>query len=276
MSNLHPITPADVADFQRDGYILVKGLLDPEETAMLLHTAKADHNMLDHAMPILDASGRQSKLSLWNHPGDDIYGAIARSRRIVEAMEKLLGDEVYHYHSKMMLKEPKVGGAWEWHQDYGYWYNNGCLYPQMASCLIAVDRATKENGCLQVLKGSHHMGRIEHGRFGDQTGANPERVNEAMKRMELVYCELEPGTALFFHSNLLHCSAPNTSPNPRWSLICCYNARKNDPYKESHHPRYTPLVKLEDEEVKSVGKRGASAKQAFYNTADDKTVGAKK
>ena len=273
MSNFHPITADQLAAFERDGYIIVKGLLDAEETAMLLHTAKADHNMLDHAMPILDAAGRQSKLTLWNHPGDDIYGAIARSRRIVDTMDQLLGGEVYHYHSKMMLKEPKVGGAWEWHQDYGYWYNNGCLYPYMASCLIAVDRATKENGCLQVLKGSHHMGRIEHGRFGGQTGANPERVNEAMKRMELVYCEMEPGTALFFHSNLLHCSSPNTSPNPRWSLICCYNAKRNDPYKESHHPRYTPLVKVEDEEVKVVGRRPTSTKQEFYNAKDDKTVG---
>ena len=36
---------------------------------------------------------------------------------------------MYHYHSKLMLKEPEVGGAWVWHQDYGYWYQNGCLYP---------------------------------------------------------------------------------------------------------------------------------------------------
>ena len=45
-------------------------------------------------------------------------------------MELLLCDEVYHYHHKMVLKEPKVGGAWAWHQDYGYWYDNGCLFPQ--------------------------------------------------------------------------------------------------------------------------------------------------
>jgi hypothetical protein len=35
-------------------------------------------------------------------------------------MERLLDGEVYHYHHKMILKEPKIGGAWEWHQDYGY------------------------------------------------------------------------------------------------------------------------------------------------------------
>ena len=58
---------------------------------------------------------------------------------------------------------------------------NGCLFPDMASAFIAVDPNTRENGCLQVLKGSHKMGRIEHGKFGDQTGADPERVENAMK-----------------------------------------------------------------------------------------------
>ena len=74
------------------------------------------------------------------------------------------------------------------------------------------------------------MGRVEHGRFGQQTGADPERVQAAKERFELVRCELEPGSAILFHCNLLHASAPNTSPDPRWTLICCYNAARNDPY----------------------------------------------
>ena len=104
-------------------------------------------------MAVRDSAGRKTNLSLWNHPGDDIYGTIARSERIVDATEQLLGDEVYHYHSKLSAKQPKVGGAWEWHHDYGYWYKNGCLFPDMLSVFIAVDPCTKENGCMQVLKG---------------------------------------------------------------------------------------------------------------------------
>ena len=57
---------------------------------------------------------------------------------------------------------------------------------------------------------------------------------------------MEPGDALFFHCNLLHRSDQNRSEHPRWSMICCYNAARNDPYKESHHPRYTPLRKVPD------------------------------
>ena len=221
--------------------------------------------------------GLAVKLSLWNHPGDDIYGMFSRCRRVVDSCEQLLGQEVYHYHSKMILKEPRVGGAWEWHQDYGYWYKNGCLLPDMCSGLIAVDRATKENGCLQLLKGTHKMGRVEHGRFGEQTGADPERVAEAIKRFEMVYFEAEPGDVLFFHANVLHASAPNTSANPRWSLICCYNTKTNDPYKESHHPRYTPLKKVDDDMIKKVGAKATAEDQSsFLDPAVDKTTGAGK
>ena len=95
-----------------------------------------------------------------------------------------------------------------------------------------------------------------------------------MDRLELVYCEMEPGTGLFFHGNLLHASAPNTSERPRWSLICCYNAARNDPYKESHHPRYTPLNKVPDGAILEAGGKKTSEKLAFLNPDDDQTTGA--
>jgi len=272
MSNA-PLSADQVQQFHRDGYLLVPNLLDDVETALLKQAAVADQRLQDAGMDVKDTAGRRTNLSLWNHPGDDIYGAVARSARIVDGMQQLLGDEVYHYHSKMSAKEPKVGGAWEWHQDYGYWYDNGCLYPDMASVFIAVDANTRENGCLQVLRGSHLLGRIEHGRFGEQTGADPERVREALKRMELVYCEMNPGDGLYFHSNLLHASDANLSDAQRWSLLCCYNTRHNDPYKESHHPRYTPLARLPDSAIKETGAIGSAATQEFLHQEDDETTG---
>ena len=272
-----PLTQAEVDQFQNDGYLIRRAYYDADEMDLLLRTARNDREMLSHNIPVKDAAGRQSRLSLWNHPGDDLYGMFSRGRRMVDAMEQLLGDEVYHYHSKMMLKEPQVGGAWEWHQDYGYWYQNGCLFPDMCSGLIAVDRATRENGCLQLLKGSHKMGRVEHGRFGEQTGADPERVEQAIERFEMVYFEAAPGDVLFFHANTLHASAANTSPRPRWSLICCYNTKHNDPYKKSHHPGYTPLKKVDDDMIKKVGAKGSGTDQnSFLKKEEDQTIAAGK
>ena len=262
-----------INEFREEGYLIVPGLFDAEEARILHAAAKADQAFEDHAYDLEDSEGGKAQLVLWNKAGEDLWGSIARCERIVNAMEQLLEDEVYHYHSKMSIKRPRTGGAWSWHQDYGYWYQNGCLYPDLASAFIAIDPNTRANGCMQVLKGSHKMGRIEHGRFGDQTGADPERVAEAVKVSETVYVELDPGDVLFFHSNTLHRSDQNTSETPRWSLLCCYNTRHNNPYKKSHHPFYERLEKLPDSAIKEMGSKLFESGTEFWDPANDETVG---
>ncbi len=249
--------------FARDGFIRLNGLFTPAEVELLYKISKADREVINESYGRRDASGQTTRLTLRNDLDDStIYTAIVRSRRVAGTMERLLGDEVYHYHHKVMLKEPRVGGAWEWHQDYGYWYDFGCLFPDMASCLIAIDPANQANGCLQVLPGSHRIGRVNHTRTGEQAGADAERVKVAMERFPLLHCEMGPGDALFFHGNLLHCSAQNTSDNPRWSLICCYNTKHNDPFiQHGRHPNYSRLEQWDDECVLRIGRQQWEAMQ---------------
>jgi len=253
------LTNDEVARFQADGFVLVRGQLDAVETGLLGRAARADRVLDQHSFGRADGEGGTVRLSLWNHPTETIYGMIARCESIVGSMERLLGGEVYHYHSKMIMKDPRIGGAWAWHQDYGYWYQNGVLFPWMASVSIAVDGATRENGCLQVIRGSHQLGRIDHVLTGEQAGADQARVAQILERLELVHVEMEPGDAVYFHANTLHRSDQNRSPDPRWSMICTYNAARNDPYCESQHPRYTPLVKVPDARIRDYGERRFAA-----------------
>jgi len=244
------ITPRLINDYHRDGYIIVRNLLSAEETSKLNEIATGDDTMKKHAFDLNDQAGKKTKLSLWYTPGNDTYGLLTKSKRIVDSVNQLMDGTtpVCHFHSKLMQKEPRVGGAWEWHQDYGYWYKNEFLFPdQMMSVMIAITEANKENGCLQVIKGSHKMGRIEHGFAGEQVGASQHYVDLALKTMEHVYVELKPGDALFFHSNLLHRSEANLSENSRWSLISCYNRTGNIPYNEPSGSSTVPLEVVPDE-----------------------------
>jgi len=258
------LTEEQLSDYDRDGYIVVRNLFSKDEIDSLGHAARSDNEMDKSSTQRDDGEGNAVRLALWNHPGDGIYGMFARCRKMVDRVEEILKDEAYHYHSKMILKDAKVGGAWAWHQDYGYWYQNGVLSPNLCSVMIAVDQSTIENGCMQVIKGSHKLGRINHILSGDQAGADMERVEEAKKRMDLVHVTMEPGDALFFHSNTLHASDANESDHPRWAMICCYNAASNDPYKDSHHPRYTKLEKVEDDRILAIGHDHASRMQTEF------------
>jgi hypothetical protein len=269
------LSDAAVREYHERGFHVARQLFDPDEIELLHRAAKADHELDKRSFGRADGEGGTVRLSLWNHPGDGIYGMFSRCERMVRSCERLLGGEVYHYHSKMIMKDPRVGGAWTWHQDYGYWYQNGVLQPLLTSVSIAVDRATKSNGCLQAIEGSHHCGRVDHVLTGDQAGADRERVDEILKRLPLVYLEMEPGDAVFFHCNLLHRSDQNRSDQPRWSMICCYNAARNDPYKESHHPRYTPLRVVPDSAIREVGiKRFAddSSDVAWLENSKDRSA----
>lgn len=269
----HPtITEQDYQAFWRDGYLLLRHHLDAGETGLLQRALEVDESIQANLFAVPNSEGGSVTLALWNHPGDDLFGAVARSERIAGAAERLLGGEVYHYHSKLTLKRPGGGGAWDWHQDYGYWYQNGCLFPDLVSVAIAIDPATRANGCLQLLKGSHLLGRLEHGRSGGQTGADMERVEEAMKVLEHVWVEMAPGDACFFHCNTLHSSARNDTDRARNLLICCYNKASNDPFIEHHHPRYTPLHKLPDSAIKERGLTLVPAARAYMEVEDDRTT----
>jgi ectoine hydroxylase-related dioxygenase (phytanoyl-CoA dioxygenase family) len=238
--------------YHQQGYLIVKNFCSKPEIDKLYGTAVQDNAMKNNAMDLNDQTGKKTKLSLWFTPGNDVFGYLTRSEKVIHSLQQLLGSpsKICHFHSKLMQKEPRVGGAWEWHQDYGYWYKNQFMFPdELISVMIALTPANRENGCLQVIKGSHKMGRVNHGFTGEQVGADMQMVNNALKTMDLVYAELEPGDAMFFHSNILHRSEANLSPEPRWSIISCYSLQTNLAYNETSTSWHVPVNVVPDEAI---------------------------
>jgi len=263
------LTQQQIENYHRDGYTIIKNFFSPEEAELMYQTAILDKGMEENSYDLNDKTGKKTKLALWYNLGDDIFGKAIRSKRMVDSVEKLIGGTPAHYHTKLMQKEPKVGGAWEWHQDYGYWYKSGFLFPDMLSVMIALSEANKSNGCLQVLKGSHKLGRVEHGFEGDQIGVKQNLINEVMDYgLELVHVELEPGDTLFFHSNTLHTSSANLSDKPRWSLISAYNLITNKPYLEVHPSCTEPIDVVPNEEIIKT-KPSNNTKRDYLNAEKD-------
>ncbi len=269
------ITQEQMQHYQRDGFIIVRSMFSLAEAELLYQVAVKDEQISKHSYDLNDSSGKKTRLTLWFTPGDDSYGFLTRAEKMINAVDKLLEGEsdVCHFHSKITQKEPHVGGAWEWHQDYGYWYKSGFLYPdQMLSIMCALTEATIENGCLQVIPGSHKMGRIEHVFLGEQNGADMRFVNESLKNSALVYVTIKPGDVLFFHSNLLHRSESNESDNARWSLISAYNRSGNIPFNEKSTSCITPVSVVPDTALWNSGLTGKDATTDFLIKDDDVTL----
>ena len=129
------LTETEISAFHKNGYVIIRGMFTKEEAGYLLEAGRNDRILATQAFDQQDQDGNSSKLLVWNQPVPDsnVFNAVARSPRIVNAATTLLGGEVYHWHSKLMLKEPEVGGAWEWHQ--GAWERGPCrVSPSMSRC----------------------------------------------------------------------------------------------------------------------------------------------
>lgn len=265
------LSSEEIVAYHRDGYVIKKNLFSKDEINKLYKIAIEDDAVSKNAIDLNDQTGKKTKLTLWFTPGNDSFGYMTRSERIVNSVAQLLDSDapVCHFHSKLMQKEPRVGGAWEWHQDYGYWYKNQFMFPdQLVSVMVALTEANKQNGCLQVIKGSHKLGRVNHGFAGEQVGADMVFVDNALKTMDLVYVEIEPGDVLFFHSNTLHRSEANLSDKPRWSIISCYNSQSNLAYNEKSSSYYTPVDVVPDEAILNWKAEGVSTNDFLKKEED--------
>jgi hypothetical protein len=245
----------EAATFWNQGFLVVRGMFRKEEMAILKEIVSRHAGMKSHAARALERSQGATRPSfetvyVWNDTaGRDAFAKATRSHRIIDRLEAYFGDQVYVYHNKVALKYPGVVG-FSHHQDYAYWYDMGNLYPDMATAFIAIDRATRANGCLKLIEGSHKLGRLNHvHRDGvSDSGVEVERLEQILEVMPEVAIELEIGDVVIFHCNVLHASDDNHSSESRIGLLGCYNTRHNDPYKSVHgHPGYHPQEKLADE-----------------------------
>lgn len=246
-----PLSQEQITRYHEDGFVIVPGFFDPEEVEPVRKAYEADPEINGAQTRFADGDGNLSQIAFWSNLSDSLLGVIPRLARIVDAAEILLGDECYHWHSKIVTKDPHSEGRFEWHQGYGGWYYEGCLFPSIIGCFIAIDDNTKENGCLQAIKKSHLMGRIDHPMVGGAIMCDPQRMEKILQKLPVVDCEMKAGDTMFMHCNTIHASAGNKTDRPRSNMICHYNAASNEPVfvEAQKYHYYQPLQKLPDSTI---------------------------
>jgi len=153
---------------------------------------------------------------------DDTLRVWAHDPRFIEPMQTFVGDpHPALFTEKLNLKRPAVGGVNPLHQDYPYWLDTAQAPERVATAMLFLDDATLENGCLEVVPGSHRSGRWRNRTDSDSFGAN-EIDATAYPGIETVPLPLEAGSMVMFGSFLVHRSAPNRSSRQRRALLFSY------------------------------------------------------
>lgn len=271
-----PLSPAQRAAYERDGFLVFPGLVATAEVALL-------RSEVERLMPVQaegtvreGATGApKSMFRLHETDGPTAsppFRALSRTPRVLGAAKELLGDEeLYLHHSKVNVKAAIEGSVWPWHQDYGAWQLDGIQRPDMATFMVALDEATEMNGCLYFLPGSHRWGRTEA--YLDTSTAYrlwsvpPAEMRRRMAESpEPVAITGPPGTAAIFHCNLMHASGHNLSRHDRWQAYFCFNTCANRPLDvpspRADHVRsrnWAPMQLVADDAVLQAGRAARAA-----------------
>lgn len=230
------LSAQEIEFYHRNGWLRIPRLFDVDELEPLGRAYREDPTINGGLYGMVDDAGEPHPICIWTELSNDMIGTIPRMARVVEASEALLGEACYHWHSKLTVKPARCRARVDWHQDFASWYDDGVLFPRMLTAAIALDPATRANGCMQVIPCSHRMGRIDHRTGSRGIDSFSPRLERAKELLGVVHCELDVGDALFFHCNLLHGSSTNETDTTRLLLFPSYNAVSNPPVAGAQGP----------------------------------------
>ena len=210
--------------YRKDGYVLLENLLEERELAALEEIVPALSRRLleepDENEHLFEKDGEGQILALRcihnlleQHP---LFKELAKKKRLLELVSRFMSPRLFFYRGIMVIKQRGVGSAFPWHQDFAYW---GKGRPELAGCWIALKNAGVENGCQEVIPGSHKWGMLKvAGRDPGKPLLSPEQEVGAIP------VPVKAGSAIVFHSLLVHRSKPNRSAEDRWAIVYEYSA----------------------------------------------------
>jgi len=239
-----PLSPTQLAAYDRDGFLLLPGLLSTSEVRELttaLSKLRAEASGSAEQGIIRERGGTDVRSVFAVHHRADALGAIARHPTLLGAARQILADAVYLHQSRVNFKPGLVGGAFSWHSDFETWHaEDGMPRMRAMSASILLDDNRPWNGPLMLVPGSHRTfvscptpTPTEHYRESlvDQQVGTPSRealgtlFEQAGERIELAVGAA--GTVVLFDCNTMHASPANLSPRPRNNVFLVYNAMSN-------------------------------------------------
>ena len=148
----------------------------------------------------------------------EVFRDLAQHPKLIRVVQELIGtDDLLLFRSTLMFKPAFHGSSHGLHQDSAYWPMEP---PNLVTVSIALNDATVENGCFKVIPRSHLWGMQSWGHIArQQDAALTDRKEVSEQQMDV---PLSAGSALFFHSLMVHGSGPNTTPNPRNTALYAY------------------------------------------------------
>jgi phytanoyl-CoA hydroxylase len=255
------LTDAQLAQFQNDGFIILRDFADPVQCEAILDVAKV--HLKYRIEPIETELGYDAKSKLIRTDVKDYTsralgeeGTVRRLRQVYQrdilfkewmesekmrpVLQQILDDQVVittAHHNSIMTKMPHRSTQTRWHQDRRYWrYSDDNL----VSIWLALDNEYNENGVLEFIPGSHRM-KFDAEQF-DEKEYFREECDKNIPLIETkVSTTLKRGDVIIFHSLLLHRANKNETDTPKISFVYTVKGARTEAVEGSRSSEFPEI-----------------------------------
>jgi phytanoyl-CoA hydroxylase len=244
----------DLATFDRDGFCIVR---DVAPESLLRRMREVTHDGVDRLIePIefeadlhypgapssIDAVGGRTVRRLKQAQARDFaFTEWLTHPGVVGPLRQWLGAELVcplAHHNCIMTKQPRFSSDTGWHQDIRYW---SFQRPELITVWLALGPERNENGCLQVIPGSHRM-TFERDRFDEDLFFRDDLRENGALIDRAIFAELDAGDVLFFHCRTLHAASRNHTQDTKYSVVFTFRSADNLPVPGSRSAQSPELL----------------------------------
>ena len=235
------MTLSERIHFEDYGYVILRGFADEKIVQRMKRSTRSD---LDQAIApveyeaelhypgapgsLVDLGGRTIRRLKQAHSRGIVFTDWVAFPPLVASLKQLLGPELIcplAHHNCIMTKEPQFSSDTGWHQDIRYW---SFRHPDLVSTWLALGNENRENGCLQLVPGSHRMSFHED-QFDEDLFFRTDLPENQRLLAETVPAELEAGDVLLFHCRTLHAATRNHTDQTKYSVVFTFRGAGNPP-----------------------------------------------
>jgi phytanoyl-CoA hydroxylase len=234
----NPITDERLESYWKHGFVVVPGLIPHEDMQPWLGRLS---DIVEGRVPpaegmlvmrdVMVAKGKvkpgsrmEAIAKVQDFENDPVLDSYTTYAGVLDCVERIVGRDVQTIHTMLINKPPHVDGRHPLHQDLLYFPFRPA--DRIVASWTALERVTKENGCLVVIPGSHRGELLVHENpdWEDLNGGyfGVRDVGETLN--DRIHLEMEPGDTVFFHPILVHGSGRNRTEGFRRAISAHYSA----------------------------------------------------
>jgi phytanoyl-CoA hydroxylase len=240
------LTEEQIASYRENGFIVLENFLTPEETIYWRETTQeaVDQRLaslekakngtvtgVSDAVAELEANRLKANeadpdsyysqvftqcLKLAEtHPGMHELMHDPRLGKLIATLSGVDGIRIWH---DQALFKPPYGNPTGWHLDNPYWSFSS---PNAISIWVALDDATRDNGCLYYVPGSHKSATYKNVGIGKNQG-DLFKVYPEWRAIDPIACPAPAGSAVIHNGLTAHGAGANMTNRPRRAMTCAY------------------------------------------------------